>query len=260
MWIVKVLVAISIGAVVACYGQFRQATPLVPGSDVSHSVFGEIGIGGLWQVGVFQTACRCQFDNGVGEQYEVQMGYAVRYGRWWGAAITAGMTLWRWHAAYREYEYIPFRDPATQQSEVVNVLVRNDAWASLQGMILSVRGVIYPFKPVFFQIGPQLQWWLRTNRRHQQTLETPLARTASGEEVWVTWENGTKVQVVENGPFESMSTITIGLTATLGIEMPVTRRWYFRAAVVAGYVLTALDAQQLRLASVLGMIGGRYLF
>ncbi len=260
MRIVAIVIGISVGAIVACYGQFRQATPLVPGSDVAHSIFGEIGVGGIRQVGVFQTACHCQFDNGVGKQYEVQIGYAVRYGRWWGASVTAGMTLWRWHAAYREYEYIPFRNPATQQSEVVNVLVRNDAWASLQGMLLSVRGVIYPFKPVFFQIGPQLQWWLRTNRRHQQTLETTLAQTAAGQEVWVTWENGTKAQIVEDGQFESVLPVTLGLTAALGIEMPVTRQWYLRATIVAGYALTALDAQQLRLVSVLGMIGGQYLF
>jgi len=260
MRFVTIVVVISIGAGVACYGQFHQATPLGPGASVRHSILGEIGVGGIRQVGVFQTACRCQFDNGIGGQYEIQMGYGVRYGRWWGIAIATGMAWWQWHAAYREYEYIPFTNPATQQSDFVNVLVRNDAWVSLQGIIFSLRGVIYPLKSVFLQIGPQLQWWLHTNRRHQQTLETVLARTASGQEVWVTWENGTKVQIVEDGQFEALSPVTLGLTAALGIEMPVTQRWYFRAAVVAGYLLTALDAQQLYLMSILGMAGAQYLF
>jgi len=89
------------------------------------------------------------------------------------------------------------------------------------------RGVIYPLKSVFLQIGPQLQWWLHTNRRHQQTLETVLARTASGQEVWVTWENGTKVQIVEDGQFEALSPVTLWLVLNicfrkeLGAQMSV---------------------------------------
>ncbi len=260
MWkTVAIIIAAGILGCGMLYGQQYEATPLQPAPAFRTFLVGEFSLGGIWQIGTFSTQCQCQFDNGIGTRWELRGGYQMQYQERWVITVAAGISRWRWRAAYREYEYLPYTHPVTQEEEVANVLVRNDAEGALQGLSITLAGGLYPFgKVLYVAIGPQLYWWLSSRRQHWQTLENPVVRTASGQEVWVQWENGAMKQRIEDGAFTGLRSFALHIAGRIGVEIPLGAQWWVQAGIEWGYPLLSLTRENFRLLPFVGWVGMRY--
>lgn len=236
-----------------------SSTPIAPAVFPASSIVLQTSFYGIWQSGQFVTDCQCVFDNGIGYGGSVHFGYLAPIAQNTALVFSLGASGKRFHAAYREYEYFPYRSVRTGDEEIISVLVRNDATGAIVALYGMIEMLFYPFSGIFFlrpAVGIGLNVW--DNRRQEQRLEESTVFSPSGEQIRVQWANGASVQVVEDGDFSGLSLFSIFAGITAGTEVKVHRRWYLQFGGQLLAPLLPLNSTGMRLWSVGLSTGVRY--
>jgi hypothetical protein len=234
----------------------QGANPLELGNQAVPSLLGVvIGPSFHSQIGKFDTGCPCTFENGGGTGIALGLTYdrnLLIYGNnakgqlWLGGRLmyeARNIT-----AVFREYEVVQVQSVAVRdQFFRVPIQFRHQAQAQF-GLITFTPYVQWnPWGDIFAQIGLQGGFVVNSRIIHDKQLLDQTVTLPNGERAAVSYAQADSLSTsttvtVENGPAARVNGFQLGLTATVGIDIPIAlgrggENKQFRLTPMLNYVL-----------------------
>jgi hypothetical protein len=186
------------------------------------------------QGGTFTTACNCEFTGGAGTNFVggIVFERLTRSKITWGA--TLGYDDRSITAAFQEVEGVVQRSPSTGREYTVPITFRNEAVTGIQ-MITAMPYVKYHLMDwLFVRGGPSVSYIFNSTVKHTKELLTETVSFPTGEIATVSLP-GTDARsvVLEDGPIPQINPLQVGLTAAMGLEFRVGKK--FLLAPIAQY-------------------------
>ncbi len=212
-----------------------DSDPLVARKRLVYSMIGPYG--GLSfsnQGGTFFTACNCEFTGGAGSNLVggIVFERLTRSRVTWGA--TLGYDNRSITAAFQEVEGVVQRSPSTGREYTVPITFRNEAVTSIQ-LITAMPYVKYHLMDwVFVRGGPSVSYIFNSTVKHTKELLTETVSFPTGEIATVSLPGTDQRSVVlEDGSIPQINPLQVGLTAAVGLEFHVGKK--FLLAPIAQY-------------------------
>ncbi len=260
-----VLVVMFVKGALPALGQVNvvDSNPLAARRQYVFSLLGGyVGLANNLQGGVFTTACDCEFTGGAGvaitagvvfERYtrsEVTFGVALGYE---GRGITS---------RYQEIEALMQTSPTSGRTYEVPVSFRNTAGVSLWMVSLMPYAKYHVFKSLWVRGGPSVAVVVRDNITHEKELLTTQVVLPGGEQASVRLRDteGTTV-MLEDAPIAELSKLHVGVTAGVGLDVKVGKRFYLGPVVQYHYPFTTVSGRgtSFSIRSVQMLIEGKFI-
>jgi hypothetical protein len=209
----------------------QGANPLELGNQSVPSLLGVIiGPGFHSQIGKFDTGCPCTFENGGGAGIAIGLTYdrnLLIYGSnakgqlWLGGRLmyeTRNIT-----AAFREYELVQVESVAVREQFFrVPIQFRHQAQAQFGLLTFTPYLQWNPWGDLFAQLGVQGGFVVNARVIHDKQLLDQTVTLPNGERASVTYvQTDGNSLTVENGPAARINTFQLGVTATVGMDIPI---------------------------------------
>jgi len=220
-----------------------DSDPLMARKRLVYSLIGPYG--GLTfsgQGGTFYTACNCEFTGGAGTNFVggIVFERLTRSTVTWGA--TLGYDNRSITAAFQEVEGVVQRSPTTGREYTVPITFRNEAVTGIQLITLMPFAKYHLLDWLFVRGGPSVSYIFSSTVKHTKELITETVTFPTGELATVSLPGTDQRSVVlEDGPIPQINPLQVGLTASVGLELRLGKKFILAPVAQYTFPLTTIS-------------------
>ncbi len=250
------VLVLLLGSASLVYAGEQEESPILALNTRPAHVGGFLGLGGLWQSGLFTVDCNCNsFKDGGGTQFSIGALYEAET----NSSLLFGGQL-GFERRSLEARYLLTEDTTLSSSNgstkpsTVQLTFRHAATVSLSSLFLKPYVKWFPIKPkVFARLGLNASLVVKAEKEFHKTLLTNAVQLDNGDIVSISLDrsrleasgftmlNDNEV-ILQQGSMQGASSFLVSLCPAIGAELRVSKHMFLCPVVEYSLDLTALSS------------------
>jgi len=225
----------------------------------------EAGFASHSQIGTFQAACGCDFDEGSGSGFVGNILFELPIDYSWAFGIKTGIDFKNTSGTAFVHDTAVIRFVRNGDSLTTSGRIdfnrEGDVSLTYLNFIPYARYQFYRDGP-FLQLGAGIDLLVGSHFTHKRTLTKTTAQLEDNTTIDnIKFENGTREETLEDGEVTNASGIRLGALLTFGYDFPASERSVISPMITIDYPISAVrqeNAQGWKLSTVEGSVAFKF--